>query len=86
MKQNLFRALVLSAFLLPWTTLLSAAESAAERPYVHALFFDNLVLHRNCAVQFTWDSNPDYNLRNSEALPAVPLRIDDWPGITKDRR
>jgi hypothetical protein len=81
MKQNLFRALFLSAFLLPWTTLLSAVEPAVERPFVHVLFSDHLVLQRNCAVHFACDCN----LHTSEALPAVPFRIDDSPGITNDR-
>ena len=82
MKQNLFRALFLSAFLLPWTTLLPAAEPAAERPFVHVLFSDHLVMQRNCAVHF----DCDYNLHTSDALPAVPLHTDDSRGITEDRR
>jgi len=36
------------------------------------------------AVRFAWANNPvDFNLFNSEGLPANPFRTDDWPGITQ---
>jgi sialate O-acetylesterase len=50
MKRNLIRTLVFGACLLTWTTLLSGAESVAERLFIHPLFSDHLVLQRNCAV------------------------------------
>ncbi len=34
------------------------------------------------AVRYAWAQNPDCNLINSEGLPAVPFRTDDWPGVT----
>ena len=82
MKKNLFRTLVLSAFLLPWTTLLLATEPAADRSFVNSFFWDHLILQRNCAVRFAWNSN----LYDGESLSAVPFHTDDLPGITKDRR
>jgi len=50
MKKYLFRALVLAAWLLPWTTLMSGAETVVDRPFVHPLFSDHLVLQRGCPV------------------------------------
>nr|WP_319997323.1 sialate O-acetylesterase [uncultured Draconibacterium sp.] len=35
------------------------------------------------AVRYAWADNPDCNLVNSEGLPAVPFRTDDWKGITE---
>jgi sialate O-acetylesterase len=36
------------------------------------------------AVRFAWANNPlDFNLYNSEDLPANPFRTDNWPGLTK---
>ena len=35
------------------------------------------------AVRYAWADNPDCNLINSEGLPAVPFRTDDWKGITQ---
>jgi hypothetical protein len=86
MKKNLFRPLVLSAFLLPWTTLLLATEPAADRSFVHSFFSDHLDVERNCAGRFAWNSNPDCKLHDGERLSAVPFQTDDLPGITKDRR
>ncbi len=34
------------------------------------------------AVRYAWDIDPVCNLYNSDGLPAVPFRTDDWPGIT----
>jgi sialate O-acetylesterase len=34
------------------------------------------------AVRYAWANNPYVNLVNSEGLPCVPFRTDDWPGIT----
>lgn len=35
------------------------------------------------AVRYAWDNNPGpLDLYNSEGLPAVPFRTDDWKGIT----
>ena len=34
------------------------------------------------AVRYAWANNPVCNLYNSEGLPAVPFRTDDWQGIT----
>nr|WP_321485317.1 sialate O-acetylesterase [uncultured Draconibacterium sp.] len=33
------------------------------------------------AVRYAWADNPECNLINSEGLPAVPFRTDDWKGI-----
>ena len=38
------------------------------------------------AVRYAWADNPDCNLVNSEGLPAVPFRTDDWQGITQKER
>lgn len=38
------------------------------------------------AVRYGWDINPICNLYNSDGLPAVPFRTDDWPGITANRK
>ena len=35
------------------------------------------------AVRYAWADNPDCNLINSEGLPAVPFRTDEWKGITQ---
>lgn len=35
------------------------------------------------AVRYAWADNPECNLVNSEGLPAVPFRTDDWRGITQ---
>lgn len=35
------------------------------------------------AVRYAWADNPVCNLVNSEGLPAVPFRTDDWKGITQ---
>jgi len=35
------------------------------------------------AVRYAWADNPQCNLVNSEGLPAVPFRTDQWKGITQ---
>lgn len=35
------------------------------------------------AVRYAWADNPECNLVNSEGLPALPFRTDDWKGITQ---
>lgn len=35
------------------------------------------------AVRYAWADNPECNLVNSEGLPAVPFRTDNWKGITQ---
>jgi sialate O-acetylesterase len=35
------------------------------------------------AVRYAWADNPDCNLVNSDGLPAIPFRTDDWKGITQ---
>jgi len=35
------------------------------------------------AVRYAWADNPECNLINSEGLPAIPFRTDNWPGITQ---
>ncbi len=37
------------------------------------------------AVRYGWADNPAVNLYNSEGLPAVPFRTDDWPLTTEPR-
>ena len=44
------------------------------------------MITRPVAVRYTWAANPICNLYNKEGLPAVPLRADDWPGITWPRK
>ncbi len=34
------------------------------------------------SVRYGWADNPECNLINSEGLPAVPFRTDNWRGIT----
>jgi sialate O-acetylesterase len=34
------------------------------------------------AVRYAWADNPKCDLYNTENLPAVPFRTDDWPGLT----
>jgi len=34
------------------------------------------------AVRYAWADNPECNLINSESLPAIPFRTDDWKGLT----
>jgi len=86
MKQNLFRTLVLSAFVLRWTMLLLTGKPAAEQSFLHPWVSDHLVVQRNCAMRFARDSNPDCNLYHGESLSAVQFRTDDLPGITEDHR
>ncbi|HEY8938353.1 MAG TPA: sialate O-acetylesterase [Cyclobacteriaceae bacterium] len=35
------------------------------------------------AVRYAWADNPECNLINSEHLPAIPFRTDEWKGITE---
>jgi sialate O-acetylesterase len=35
------------------------------------------------AVRYAWADNPECNLINSEGLPAIPFRTDEWKGITQ---
>jgi len=35
------------------------------------------------AVRYAWADNPECNLINSEGLPAIPFRTDNWRGITQ---
>jgi sialate O-acetylesterase len=35
------------------------------------------------AVRYAWADNPECNLMNSEGLPAVPFRTDDWKLTTQ---
>jgi sialate O-acetylesterase len=37
------------------------------------------------AVRYAWADNPECNLINSEGLPAVPFRTDDWKGVTQNK-
>ncbi len=37
------------------------------------------------AVRYAWADNPECNLINSEGLPAIPFRTDDWKGITQKK-
>jgi sialate O-acetylesterase len=41
---------------------------------------------RPVAVRYDWANNPNGNLTNKAALPAVPFRTDTWPGITVGRK
>ncbi len=39
------------------------------------------------AVRYAWADDPaDLNLFNNNGLPAIPFRIDDWPGKTEGRK
>ncbi len=35
------------------------------------------------AVRYAWADNPECNLVNTEGLPAIPFRTDQWKGITQ---
>ena len=35
------------------------------------------------AVRYAWQANPSATLFNGSGLPAVPFRMDNWPGITE---
>ena len=35
------------------------------------------------AVRYAWADNPECNLVNTEGLPAIPFRTDQWRGITQ---
>lgn len=35
------------------------------------------------ALRYGWADNPECNLINSEGLPAIPFRTDNWKGITQ---
>jgi len=37
---------------------------------------------RPVAVRYGWANNPEVNLVNSDGLPTVPFRTDEWPGVT----
>jgi sialate O-acetylesterase len=37
------------------------------------------------AVRYAWQSFPKATLYNGAGLPAVPFRMDDWPGITESK-
>ena len=34
-------------------------------------------------VRYAWADNPECNLINSDGLPTVPFRTDNWKGITQ---
>jgi sialate O-acetylesterase len=34
------------------------------------------------AVRYAWDDNPDCNLYNTQGLPVLPFRTDNWSGFT----
>ena len=38
------------------------------------------------AARYAWGDNPDLNLVNGAALPALPFRTDEWPLSTAGRR
>lgn len=38
------------------------------------------------SVRYAWADNPITNLYNGANLPASPFRIDDWKGVTAERR
>jgi sialate O-acetylesterase len=49
---------------------------------------NDVIVYSNCvtapfAVRYAWADNPICNLVNSEGLPAVPFRTDNWKGITQ---
>ena len=50
----------------------------------HEIILRAHAVKKPAAVRYAWAQNPDSNLINSERLPAVPFRTDDWPGVTVD--
>jgi sialate O-acetylesterase len=57
------------------------AEIDGKQVVVSAASIDKPV-----AVRYAWDIDPVCNLYNSDGLPAVPFRTDDWPGITVNHK
>lgn len=53
------------------------------------VFSENMVLQRDIPIPIwgagnsAWADNPVCNLINSEGLPAVPFRTDDWKELTQ---
>ena len=43
----------------------------------------SMQVSRPVAVRYAWGNNPVCNLINSEELPAIPFRTDDWKVITQ---
>lgn len=46
--------------------------------------FSDRVAHP-VAVRYGWANNPGGNLFNTEGLPAIPFRTDNWPGVTETK-
>jgi sialate O-acetylesterase len=46
----------------------------------------NDAVSKPAAVRYAWSDDPHANLYNSEGLPAIPFRTDDWPGVTFEKR
>jgi sialate O-acetylesterase len=62
--------------------------AGSDRKYVWAkarIQGDQIVVWSD-AVRYAWANNPACNHYNSEGLPAVPFRTDNWPGVTLNHR
>ena len=60
------------------------ASGVDKKPLLHPLFSDHTVLQHDAKVAvWGWADNSVCNLYNTENLPAIPFRTDDWPGVTK---
>ena len=56
-----------------------AKSKAAPPPREQTLTVHSLAVPKPVAVRYAWADNPEVNLVNKAALPAVPFRTDDWP-------
>jgi sialate O-acetylesterase len=71
----------------PVTGFVVAGADRKFHPAAAAIDGDSVVVTSNkvskpLAARYAWANNPTCNLYNGAALPAAPLRTDDWPGVT----
>lgn len=53
----------------------------------NTIIVDNATIANPVAVRYAWvDNAAKANLSNSENLPAIPFRTDNWKGLTDDKK